>query len=552
MRLNIVFADHIPKTPGPVVVSDKESDGDQSNDGKDDANDEEAKNKSDNESESESDSSSSHSESSNDNNNRNSQNDSEVERSDNENEENEEHEDDKMASKEHDKEENEDVSSDDNEENADIIAAQSQDNDSDEDEEVQRNVSPKKKRQLEDNSDSSDESSDERKRQRKESIENNDNDENEDKDEEEDDDTTAKAKDIFGDMSSEDEEDNDKDKEKDKDDDERDSDKQSVNENSERRDEESGDDDHVNRGETIREQSFVEDEEPVEEPVPEIRIEVEIPRIVADLGREVHFVKLPNFLSIDTHPYDPQWYEDEIDEDENLDDEGRARLKLKVENTIRWRNVVDKETNELKRESNTRVVRWSDGSHSLHLGEEIFDIHKLPLMTGDNNHLFIRQGTGLQGQTVFRTKLNFRPFSTESFTHRKLTLSLADRSQKTQKIRVLPNVGKDPEAHRTEMIKKEEDRLKASIRRESKQRRVRERSLVRGPTASYLEPDEDEEEGGISIARIKDQYKRGSFTKSYDEPEYSPEDSKQANDDDSDDVSYSIKDIVLYLTQIAV
>lgn len=29
-------------------------------------------------------------------------------------------------------------------------------------------------------------------------------------------------------------------------------------------------------------------------------------------------------------PYDPQWFEDEIDEDEVLDDEGRARLKLKV------------------------------------------------------------------------------------------------------------------------------------------------------------------------------------------------------------------------------
>lgn len=34
-----------------------------------------------------------------------------------------------------------------------------------------------------------------------------------------------------------------------------------------------------------------------------------------------------------------------------------------------------------------------------------------------------------------------------------MTLSLAGRSQKTQKIRVLPQVGKDPEAHRSEMIK---------------------------------------------------------------------------------------------------
>ena len=42
------------------------------------------------------------------------------------------------------------------------------------------------------------------------------------------------------------------------------------------------------------------------------------------------FVKLPNFLSIETKPFDQAFYEDEIDEDEVLDDEGRARLKLKV------------------------------------------------------------------------------------------------------------------------------------------------------------------------------------------------------------------------------
>ena len=38
---------------------------------------------------------------------------------------------------------------------------------------------------------------------------------------------------------------------------------------------------------------------------------------------------------METRPFDPNSYEDEIDEDEVMDEEGRARLKLKVENTIR-------------------------------------------------------------------------------------------------------------------------------------------------------------------------------------------------------------------------
>lgn len=72
---------------------------------------------------------------------------------------------------------------------------------------------------------------------------------------------------------------------------------------------------------------------------------------------------------------------------------------------------------------------------------------------GDHNHLYIRQGTGLQGQAVFRTKLTFRPHSTDSFTHKKMTLSLADRSTKTSGIKIMGVVGADPDANRYEKIK---------------------------------------------------------------------------------------------------
>lgn len=52
---------------------------------------------------------------------------------------------------------------------------------------------------------------------------------------------------------------------------------------------------------------------------------MEIPKITTDLGRDIHFVKLPNFLSVETRPFDQETYEDEIDEEETLDEEGRAR-----------------------------------------------------------------------------------------------------------------------------------------------------------------------------------------------------------------------------------
>ena len=41
-----------------------------------------------------------------------------------------------------------------------------------------------------------------------------------------------------------------------------------------------------------------DDDEP--EVVPETTIDVEIPKITTNLGKHIHFVKLPNFLSVDT------------------------------------------------------------------------------------------------------------------------------------------------------------------------------------------------------------------------------------------------------------
>lgn len=259
------------------------------------------------------------------------------------------------------------------------------------------------------------------------------------------------------------------------------------------------------------------------------RYEMELPSANIDVGTKRHFVKLPNFLSIGTHEYDPLYYEDEIEDDENKDYEGRVKLKLRVENTIRWRKTTDDEGND-QFESNARIVEWSDGTMSLYLGSEIFDVDVKPI--SESSHLFVRMGVrqGLQCQALFNTKLSIRPNSTESFTHRKLTLSLADRSQKTQKIRLLNNPGHDPEARLDELSKKEDDKLKASMRRETKQRRIQERSQSGGPSAAYLEDyDEEDDDGSISLSAIK----RNTLARTQDYSE-EEEESEQEYSDDSD------------------
>lgn len=49
--------------------------------------------------------------------------------------------------------------------------------------------------------------------------------------------------------------------------------------------------------------------------------------------------------------------------------------------------------------------------------------------------------------------LSCRPHSTDYATHKKMTLPLADRCSRTQKIRIIPISGHDPECQRTEEIK---------------------------------------------------------------------------------------------------
>lgn len=279
-------------------------------------------------------------------------------------------------------------------------------------------------------------------------------------------------------------------------------------------------------------------EEREKTPIPETRIDVEIPRIVADLGKDIHFVKLPNFLSVDTRPFDPDTYEDEIDEEETLDEEGRQRLKLKVGNTMRWRRFIN-DKGETIQESNARFVRWSDGSLSLYLGSEIFDVMKQPLQN-DYNHLFIRQGTGLQGQAVFRTKLTFRPHSTDSLTHKKMTISLADRSQKTAGIKILTSVGHDPEAERAENLKKEEESLR-QLMRQRKPIKKRTKKISAGYDQN---PDEgSDEEGAISIAAIKNKYKKGGAGGSDSKkPIYSSDENDDASDGSDFDTRRNKKD----------
>lgn len=65
-----------------------------------------------------------------------------------------------------------------------------------------------------------------------------------------------------------------------------------------------------------------------------------------------------------------------------------------------------------------------------------------------NLHLFTRQGASLQAQSAFQRKFAFRPHSTDTLTHRKMTMGMADKSNRVQKIKMVTSVGVNPEKSR--------------------------------------------------------------------------------------------------------
>jgi RNA polymerase-associated protein LEO1 len=65
-----------------------------------------------------------------------------------------------------------------------------------------------------------------------------------------------------------------------------------------------------------------------------------------------------------------------------------------------------------------------------------------------------------------------------------MTLSMADRSSKTNQIKVISLVGQDPEANRWQKAKQAESALRESLRNESKSKQVRQKGAM---GKSYLE-----------------------------------------------------------------
>ncbi|PCH37556.1 Leo1-domain-containing protein [Wolfiporia cocos MD-104 SS10] len=283
-----------------------------------------------------------------------------------------------------------------------------------------------------------------------------------------------------------------------------------------------------------------EDAAPVEEQV--LEANAAIPNIPVPRSSDGNYwvIRMPNFVKVDSKPFHPDTYIGPEQEDEELQQAENIReksmsIKLKVENTVRWRWVKD-EHGQDKRQSNSRIVRWSDGTLSLQLGKELFDITQ----TIDRSGAVPRQAFGpsssqtptptpsapaksqgltylvaqhkraeiLQCEALITGHMSLRPTGMQSETHRMLVRAVGQKHTKVARLRMAPDPTTDPEREKMEMMRqaaRKPRRPRAEDDALGGGRRRRSAGYTRRRTGDDMWSD-DEEEDAVFGGGSEDEY----------------------------------------------
>ncbi|KAM1081122.1 hypothetical protein EV1_015528 [Malus domestica] len=226
-------------------------------------------------------------------------------------------------------------------------------------------------------------------------------------------------------------------------------------------------------------------------------LELEIPlRPPPACPEKMNMIKVSNIMGIDPKPFDPKTY---VEEDTFVTDESGSKKRIRLENNIvRWRRVRNPDGTTTS-ESNTRFVRWSDGSLQLLIGNEVLDI-SVQEAQHDQAHLFLRHEKGiLQSQGKVLKKMRFMPSSLTSNSHRLLTALVDSRHKKVYKVKnCITDI--DPEREKEEKERAESQNIRANLLLNRKREKVSRKYTTTGDRRRQLSPgfledalDEDEE-----------------------------------------------------------
>jgi RNA polymerase-associated protein LEO1 len=168
-------------------------------------------------------------------------------------------------------------------------------------------------------------------------------------------------------------------------------------------------------------------------------------------------LKLPQHINLEANPYEADYYRGQLTgEDDSLrGSEAKARM-LDVRNTMRWRWVTGPDGKPTK-QANARILRWSDGSMSLQLGQDMYDVQSTWGTTvaresdkyerteanskGSQETSFVCYAAAeeqvLVAETAVEGQLNLVPTSMDSKTHREHVKLVGQQHTKHSRMRLL-------------------------------------------------------------------------------------------------------------------
>lgn len=204
-------------------------------------------------------------------------------------------------------------------------------------------------------------------------------------------------------------------------------------------------------------------------------------------GSKLYYVKQSQHIQIEP----TQWEKDAKHDPAGLSD-----------SAVRWKYSGGEKV------SNSRIVKWSDGSMTMHVGSETLELNQSKLPE-NLHHLFVKQMAS-DGQPIIEA---------HGVMTSKLTFKADAKSQTSKKIyRNISSMGKRAN-DRSEMVTKNvtdlEEQVKALSQQESMRIRGQARSEAHGRrmggagdmSADYLEREDDGD-----IGAIRNNYKRGKYS----------------------------------------
>lgn len=281
------------------------------------------------------------------------------------------------------------------------------------------------------------------------------------------------------------------------------------------------------------------------------------PRSHTPMNDDVIMFNLPRFISVDPEPFSPTNFEEQLKEfikEKEQEGEGSKDSattngikdsiqfrKLQLLNTIRWR-YAKTPSGELYKQSNAKIIEWEDGTMSLKVGNEFFEIK---FNRNEDNILAFQGGQVLIGAFNVNKSIKVLPPSTNSIAHKILASTIQNnmKLRRTRKINTIVTKV-DPELKARENEKALREIEKARRKQDSKIQQAEEklgrrsRSQTAGSSRALDDIDiGEEEEEDDDYSPVRRSGKHGLNADGYENDDFVVDDEDAENDEGEEEES---------------